>query len=120
MAPKALKKQLVEALILSKVDYNDIVVYPHRSTLKQNYIEFKKSAASFVKNRYAKMDDVIIPVKEQTKIHLLRTTHRALCDTSWPSYLTLQRHKDARVLHRNWLCLLKQEHFKIQPLNLKI
>ena len=28
MVPKALKKQLFEALVLSKVDFNDIVVYP--------------------------------------------------------------------------------------------
>ena len=111
MVPKALKKQLVEALILSKVDYNDIVVYPHHSTLKQNYryLEFKKSAASFVNNRYAKMDDVIglgwLPVNEQTEMHLLRRTHRALCDTSWPSYLTLQRHQTTMNLR---LCATPQ------------
>jgi len=68
------------------------------------------------------MDDVIrlgwLPVKERTEMHLLRATHRDLYDTCWPSYLTLQRvqttmNRYACVLHRNWLCLLKQEHFKI-------
>ena len=56
-------------------------------------------------------------------MHLLRTTHRALYDTCSPSYLTLQSrqttmHESTLVCFtRNWLCLLKQEHFKIQLLN---
>ena len=51
MAPKAIKKQLVEALVLSKVDYNGRPFFKsgrlqwsttrYRSTLKQNYSEFK-------------------------------------------------------------------------------
>ena len=54
-----------------------------------------KSAASFVNTCYAKIADVIglgwLPEKERTEMHLLRTTHRALYNTFWPSYLTLQR-----------------------------
>ena len=95
MVPKALKKQLVEALVLSKVDYNDIVVYLLPQNLEAKLQRVQKSAASFVNNRYAKMADVIglgwLPVKERTEMHLLKTTHRALYDTYWPSYLTLQR-----------------------------
>ena len=95
MAPKALKNQLVEASVLSKVDYNDIVVYPIPQYLEAKLKRVQKSAASFVNNRYAKMDDVIglgwLPIRENTEMHLLRTTHRALYDTCWPSYLTLQR-----------------------------
>jgi len=102
MVPKALKKQLVEALVLSKVDYNDIVVYPLPQYLETKLQRVQKSAASFVNNRYAKMADVIglgwLPVKERTEMHLLRTTHRALYDTHWPSYLTLQRRQIAMNL----------------------
>jgi len=59
MAPKALKKRLVEALVLSKVDYNDIVVYLLPQYLEAKLLRVQKSAASFVSNRYAKMDDII-------------------------------------------------------------
>ena len=55
MAPKALKKQLVEALVLSKVDYNDIVVYPLPQYLEAKLQRVQKSAASFVNNHYANM-----------------------------------------------------------------
>jgi len=48
------------------------------------------------------MTDVIrlgwLPVKERTEFHLLRTTHRALYDTHWPSYLTLERRQTTRNL----------------------
>ena len=54
MAPKALKKQLVEAMVLSKVDYND-VVYPLPQYLEAKLQRVKKSAASFVHNRYVNM-----------------------------------------------------------------
>lgn len=59
MAPKALKKQLVEALVLSKIDYNNIVVYQLPQYLEAKLQRVQKSAASFVNNRYAKMADVI-------------------------------------------------------------
>ena len=55
MAPKALKKQLVEAVVLSKVDYNDIVVDPLPQYLEAKLQRVKKSAASFVNNRYVNM-----------------------------------------------------------------
>ena len=63
--PKRLKKQLVEALKLSKLNFNDFVLYP----LSQ-YIEAKLQRAErcaerflfvclFFNNRYAKMADAI-------------------------------------------------------------
>ena len=81
MAPKAFKKQLAEALVLSKVDINDIVVYPPPQYLEAKLQRVQNSAASFVNNRYAKMAAVIglgwLPVKERTEMHLLRAAHRA-------------------------------------------
>ena len=82
---------------------NYIVVYPLLHHLEAKLQRVQKSAASFVNNRYAKMADVIglrwLPVKERTEMHLLRTTHRALYDTYWPSYLTLQRPQITMNLH---------------------
>jgi len=84
MATKALKKQLVEPLVLPTVDYNNIV-YPLPQHPEAKLQRVQKCAASFVNNRYAKMADVIglgwLPVKERTKRHLLRTTHRDLYTT---------------------------------------
>ena len=54
MAPKALKKQMVEALVLSMIDYNGIEVYPLPQYLEAKLQQVQKCAASFVNNRYAK------------------------------------------------------------------
>ena len=74
----ALRKQLVEALVLSKLDFNDVVMYPLPQYLKLQRVQ--RFAASFVNNRYTKMADVIglgwLPVKERTEFHLFRITHR--------------------------------------------
>ena len=82
MASKALRKQLDEALELSKLDFNDVVMYPLPQYLEAKLQRVQRCAASFVNNRYAKMADVIglgwLPVKERTECHLLRITHRGL------------------------------------------
>ena len=82
-------------MVLSKVDYNYIVVYPLSPYLEAKLQRVQKSVARFGNNRYAKMADIVVfgwlPVKEKTEMHLLRTTHRALCNIFWTSYLTLQR-----------------------------
>ena len=93
--PESLKRQLVEAMVLSKVDYNYIVVYPLSPYLEARLQQVQKSVAIFGNNRYAKMADIVVlgwlPVKEKTEMRLLRTTHRPLRNTFWSSYLTLQR-----------------------------
>ena len=80
-------------MVLSKVDYNYIVVYPLSPYLEAKLQRAQKSIASFGNNRYAKMAVVLgwLPVKEKTEMHLLRTIHRPLRNTFWSSYLTLQR-----------------------------
>ena len=82
-------------MVLLKIDYNYIVVYPLSPYLEAKLQRVQKFAASFCNNRYAKMADITVlewlPVKERTEMHLLRTTHRALCNTFWSSYLTRQR-----------------------------
>ena len=88
MVPKALKKQLVEAFVLSKVDYNDMVVYPLPHYLGATLQRVQKMCASFVNKRYAKMADVIrlgwLPVKERTELHLLRRTPQKISSNLAP------------------------------------
>ena len=59
IAPKFLNKQFVEALVLSKVDYVDFVVYPLPQCLEAKLQRVQKSAPSFGNSRYAKMADII-------------------------------------------------------------
>ena len=51
----------------------------------------QNSAASFVVNRYATEEDVLklgwLPTKERTELNLLRATHHATYNPSWPEYL---------------------------------
>ena len=76
-----IRKQLAECLILSKIDYNDIVSHP-----------IPLAAAAFVLGRYAHMPDVIklgwIPIKERKENHILLNTFKALHYNDWPSYLS--------------------------------
>ena len=53
MTSTALKKQLVKALLLSKLDYNDIVMYPQPQHLQTKLQRVQKRAAGFVGKRYA-------------------------------------------------------------------
>ena len=66
-------------------NYNYILVYPLSPYLEAKLQRVQKSVASFGNNRYAKMADIVVlgwlPVKEKTEMNLLRTTHRALCNT---------------------------------------
>ena len=105
LAPTALKKQLAESLILSKLDYNDVVMYPLAQYLQTKSQRVQKCPASFVKNGYANVTDVIklgwLPVKERNELHLLRATHKAMYDVHWPSYLPLQKRENIRRLRSN-------------------
>ena len=88
--------------MLSKLDFNYVVMCPLPQYLEAKLQRIQRCAANFVNNRYAKMADVIglgwLPVKERTEFHLLRITHRALYDAHWPSCLTLERHQTTRNL----------------------
>ena len=81
-----LRKHLAESLVLSKIDYNDIVLDPLP-------IYLVKRATSFVTGHYATTADAVkigwLPVQERREWHLLKTTYKVLHDTSWPLYVRL-------------------------------
>ncbi|CAH3165549.1 unnamed protein product, partial [Porites lobata] len=61
MAHKALRKQLVEALVFWKLDLNDVVLYPLSQFCLFDYSKLQRvqrCAASF-KKRYARIPDVM-------------------------------------------------------------
>ena len=61
--PKRLRKQLIEALKLSKLNFNDFVLYPLSQYLEAKLQRVQRCAASFFffffNNRYPKMAGVI-------------------------------------------------------------
>ena len=69
LAPYKVRKQLSECLVLSKLDYNDIVSYPIPEYLVKRLQRVQRAAAGFVIGRYAIELDVLklgwLPVKER-------------------------------------------------------
>ena len=71
-----LKKQVVELLILSKMDYADAVFRPLSLKLQKRLQKVENAAASFVLGRYTKEIDVLslgwLPMKERRDWHLVK------------------------------------------------
>ncbi len=93
--PFHIKKNLVQALVLSKLYYNDIVYYSLPDYLSKRLQRVQKAAAGFILGRYASTEDILLklkwlPVKEQREWNLPKTTHKAIHNTNWPNYLKLK------------------------------
>ena len=85
---------LVESLVLSKLNFNDIVCYPLPAYLQKKVQRVQNAAASFVTNRYSTEKDVLglawFPTLDKTQLNLLENVHHAIYNkTFWPEYLTL-------------------------------
>ena len=81
LAPFHVKKQLAESVVLSKIDYNDVVHYPLPACLNNTLQPLQNVAASFVYNRYCREVDVLslgwLPQTERIQYHL-RIAHKAI------------------------------------------
>ena len=100
-----LRKHLAESLVLSKLDYCDIVMFPlPRHLLKRlQRIQF---AARFVTGRYVNSLEPLLglgwlPLRERRDWHLLKTAHKALYSDNWPQTLRLEKVKHTRLLISN-------------------
>ncbi len=101
--PFHIKKNLVQALVLSKLYYNDIVYYSLPDYMPKRLQRVQKAAAGFVLGRYASTEDILLklkwlPVKEQREWNLLKTTHKAIHNTNWPNYLKLNIFQHSKCL----------------------
>ena len=76
-----LRKHLVKALILSKLDYNEIVFDPLPQYLIKGLQQVQNVAADFVIGHYATLEDTIklgwLPIQDRREWHILRTTYKA-------------------------------------------
>ena len=92
LAPFQLRKQLAESLILTKIDYNDVVTYPANEHLKRLQ-KVQSAAAGFVLNRFASTKDVLklgwLPIHERRQLNLLKLAHKAILNPHWPTQLKL-------------------------------
>ena len=103
LAPFIIRKQLVESLVMSKLDYNDVVCYPLPQYLERKLQRIQNVAAGFVLNRYTTESDVLeklrwLPIKERIEYHVLRLVHKSLWESSFPDYLRLERRTVNRQL----------------------
>ena len=83
LAPYKLRKHLAESLILSRLDFNDIIFYPLTERLINHLQCVQYSAASFVTGKYVNSVDSLfklgwLPKHECRDWHLLKAVHKAL------------------------------------------
>ena len=105
MTPQNIKKQLVESRVISKLSYNDMVLYPLPVYLKKKIQRVQNCAVSFVINRYCTEKDVVmlgwLPTLERAQFNILRSEHKSIYDPLWPTYLALEMRKPSRCLRSN-------------------
>lgn len=100
-----LRKNLAEALVLSKIDYCNIV-YNNLPEYKMKRLQrIQNIAAGFVNGRFSREPDVInlgwLPIKERIQLSLARLSHKVLYNNSMPKYLSLHKMDIKRVLRSN-------------------
>ena len=103
LAPFRVRKQLAESLILSKIDYNDVVSNPIPEYLMKHLQRVQLTAAGLVLGPFATMSEVLslgwLPVAECRDFKLLKLTFKALHEKQRPSYLKLEKYTPNRTLH---------------------
>ena len=93
------RKHLVECLVLSRLDFNDIIFYPITDCLLKRLQRIQFAAASFVFGRYVNNIDSIhklgwLPMKERR----VKTAHKAIYSHDWPRNLPVEQVRHARNL----------------------
>lgn len=90
-APQYLRKQLAETLVLSRLDYCN-VIYSNVPEYKLNRInKVLKCAASFVTLQYCTTRDIFnlkwLPARERINLNQLKLAHKSLYEMGFPAYL---------------------------------
>ena len=95
VTPYNICKQLVEMLVISKMDYCDIVYDPVPDYQLKRLQHVQNTCTSFINGRLSTIEDVIklgwLPVRQQRDWHFLKAVHKALHQPTWPTYLRLER-----------------------------
>ena len=100
-----IRKQLAEALILSKLDYCNVLYHGMPDYLTRRLQKLENAAAGFVQGRYANAENVLalnwLPVKERIEFNIAKLTYKAIYFKNWPSYLLVREVRRVRVLRSN-------------------
>ena len=103
--PFDVRKQLAEVLVLSKLDYCNVLYDSAPAYLIKRMQRVQNSAAGFVLCRYSRVEDVIdlkwLPVKERIEFNIAKLAFKAINFDNWPSYLTVKIKQQTRVLRSN-------------------
>ena len=106
VTPFYLRKQLAEQLILSKMDYGDLVFNPLPNYLLKRLQKIQFSAASFVTGNYVNSTEDLLkliwpPMYERRQFNLLKATHKAIYSQHWPKHAAVDVNKPVRSLRSN-------------------
>lgn len=133
-----LRKNLVEALIHSKVDYA-ITVYGNnlQQYLKKRIQKLMNSSAGYVYNRFATTRDVVqlkwLPFDERVAFSSSKLAFKSVNDSLWPKYLKTNLKKPKRALrnqqndefsmesgmHEKTFSSIMSHHYNDLPLELR-
>ena len=114
-SPFYIKKNLVEALILTKIDYGSIIYQNCPIYLKKRLQRLQNAAAGFVLGRYASVSDVLdlnwLPIIERMDFIVAKMTFNALRNTSWPQYLQVRKRTIVRNLRSSLAASTEVERY---------
>ena len=117
LTPFHVRKMLAESLILLRINY-DIVLYINAPAyLMKRLQRLQNVAAGYVLMSFSNEKDVIslnwLPIIELIDFEISILTQKALCDESWPNYLSLNRKKFIRDLRNNDSNMIERYFMKI-------
>lgn len=98
--PYNIRKNLVEALVLSRIDYGNAIFSNIPAYLIKQLQRVQNAAAAFVLRRYTQETDVLklmwLPVSERIQFSLAKLAYKAVTDDTWPEYLPMERNEQPR------------------------
>ena len=103
--PLNVRKTLAEALVLSKINYCNIVYSQVPVYLINRLQRIQNTTAGYVLNKYANINDVIslnwLPINENIQFSTVKMTYLALHDPNWPKYLSVELEQKKRNLRKD-------------------
>ena len=105
-----LRKQLVESLVISKLDYCDTVFYLLHEYLARRLQRVQNACTGSVTNNYCCINVIEIgwlAMKQRREWHILKLTRKAMHETTSPYYVNLELVSHLRSLRSRKARLLK-------------
>ena len=100
--PFNVRKQLAHSLVLSKIDYCNVLFNNTPEYMLKRLQKVQNSAASFVVGKYCKTISITelnwIPVRGRIDFSILKLVYKRLHTNTLPDYLTLRRDIPRRTL----------------------